>query len=401
MAVGRILRDDGGDVAAGILLKLDKRSLEAPVDVAGFVAEVAESAAESGAIFYALIGRVGAVAGGVGLVEFGLADAALEAHVPVAGGFQQIGQPVDQFAGVVHPDLDEVGVHIAAGVTQDVMQRLGLVDLELGILGKALKLESGVNGADILADAGHVLALFDHQDLRALLGGGHRGHDSAGAAADDEDFGVEGLRDVAFGDNGRFAQPVGIGNDGLCDGDGLAAGLRDTVGHSFFDCVRGDGRAGDGVDVRPLSGQHGLLHVGTDLSADVLRLAGDIDLDVGDGSLAEGHRDGDVAGYASRRGGVSAGSVDGFSRRGTCRCSRFRRGRRGRSLAAAAQNAHSGHAHGASSHAFEKVSAGELFVCHGVSSCIMKIIPKLKASVYCPDASFMRRLSPLPVRPPG
>ena len=46
------------------------------------------------------------------------------------------------------------------------------------------------------------------------------------------------------------------------------------------------------------------------------------------------------------------------------------RGGRSRGFAAAAQHAHRGHAHGARSHAFEKVSAGKLFVCHGVSSYV-------------------------------
>ena len=99
--------------------------------------------------------------------------------------------------------------------------------------------------------------------------------------------------------------------------------------------------------------QHGLLHGGADLAADVLGLAGHVDLAVGDGGLAEGHGDLHVAGDALGGGGVGAGLVEGL---GGGSGGGGRSGS-GAGLGAAAENAHGCHAHRAGGHAFDKVSA--------------------------------------------
>ena len=271
-------------------------------------------------------------------------------HEPVAGGLHEVGQPVDHLAGIVDPYLDEIGIHVTACVADNLLQSLGLVNLELGVLLKALELELGVDRADILTDAGRSFALFNDEDLRALLGGGHGGDPAARAAANHQYLGIQLFLDVGIADLGLGAQPIGVkGLGGLLHNDGLAACLGDAVRNSLLNRVGGNGSAGNSVHVHALRVQNGLLKHGCSLAAELGGLTGGVDLDTEDFALAELHGDLYVAGNAPGGGSVCAGSVKSLGM--------------GLGGLNGAEHTGGGDAHRARSHALQKISAGKFF-CH-------------------------------------
>ena len=312
VAVGGILSDDAGDSAGGnIDVELHQAGVAADLTAALF--DEGLHVGVEGDVVRLALNRVRAVAGGERLIALGMlliADAALELHEPVARAFEDVGQPVDQLAGVVDPGLHEVAVDVAAGIAYDLLQGFGLIDFKFGEVLEALKLQLGVDGADVFLDLGGGVRLLDDEDLCALFRGGHTGNPAAGSAADHQNLSLKLFGDVRFRDFGGLAQPVADGLFTLGEGDRLSARLLNAGRGRLTDGVAGDGGAGDGVDIRALSREDRILHLLADGGADARGLAGDVDGDIRDAVGVEGHGDRDVTADALGRGGIGAGGVD-------------------------------------------------------------------------------------------
>ena len=127
-----VLGNDACDLVTCILLQLDQGGGEAEVNIADFVAVVREEAVDGQSIVIGiLVGLVRAVASGIGLVASGIiqiADAAFQAHVILAVLLEDVGQPVDHFAGLVDPYLDQIAVAVACAVADQLLQSFHLVD---------------------------------------------------------------------------------------------------------------------------------------------------------------------------------------------------------------------------------------------------------------------------------
>ena len=72
-------------------------------------------------------------------------DGALEPHLELAVALYDIGDPVDHRARFVGPQLDEVIVHEAVRVADDILHGLHLVDFKLRKLLEGCKLVTGVH----------------------------------------------------------------------------------------------------------------------------------------------------------------------------------------------------------------------------------------------------------------
>ena len=312
VAVGGVLGDDAGD-SAGRDIDIQLHQAGVAADLTAALFDEGLHVGVEGDVVRLALNRVRAVAGGIGLVALGMlliADAALELHEPVARAFEDVGQPVDQLAGVVDPGLDQVAVDIAAGIAYDLLQGFNLVNLKLGEFLEGFQLQLGVDGADVFLDLGGGVRLLDDEDLCALFRGGHAGNPAAGSAADHQDLGLELFGDVALGDFRGLAQPVADGLFALGEGNRLSARLLNAGRGRLTDGVAGDGCAGDGVDIRALSREDRILHLLADGGADARGLAGDVNGDIRDAVGVEGHGDRDVTADALGRGGIGAGGVD-------------------------------------------------------------------------------------------
>lgn len=115
---------------------------------------------------------------------------------------QTIAVPVDGLSGL----LAEQAHQALVDVTGCDLGHLGDV-IELVDLGAPFLLVTAVDGAQVVADAaaGH---LVDDQGLCAVLGSAAGCKQAARAAADHQNFGLEGVHDVAVSDDGSGAQPL-------------------------------------------------------------------------------------------------------------------------------------------------------------------------------------------------
>ena len=235
-----------------------------------------------------------------------------------------------------------------------------LVDLFLreGVAAPAM-LDIAVDDGVFAGTALRTACLVDGDDLCALFRSrtncGHTGD----AAANDEDIRADLFLNVCVGNLRGFAQPVVLGSRSFRRFSrrrgSRALCLRNAVVCRGADRVAGDGCAGDGIHVTRLSRQNGILHGFADRAADARRLPGDIDHDVGNAGLVEGHRDGDFALKAHCFCGIGAGGV---------LCGLFGGSH---SQSAGSQHACGGKAECACCGSFQKVSAGNQF-CHDASS---------------------------------
>ena len=92
---------------------------------------------------------------------------------------------------------------MAAGVAGRHRDEVELVDLRPFRL-----LIAGVDRAEVLTDTGAGGEAVDTDDLPAVLRGGTHGEHAARAAADHENVGRNGVRDVLLGDFRGLAEPV-------------------------------------------------------------------------------------------------------------------------------------------------------------------------------------------------
>ena len=307
LAVG-VLGDDAGH-AAVLLLELDH--LRVVVEAGALLGGVLlDDLSERDLEFARLrIDReLRRVADGEVLVAgFVVLVAGLMPELDVALG-EAVADPVDGFAGLVAPELDEVLLDVAARVLRGHRDELELVDL-----GAPGLLVAGVDGAEVLADARADGESVDADHLAARFGSGGDGEEAARAAADDENVGLVRGDDVLFGDFGLLAEPVAVVFVGLLVGDdfngNFALGLRNALGGGLGDGLRRDRGAGDAVDFGGLSGHQVLLErVGGGLT-DPRGFVGDVEHDVDDAVGVKGHRDRDFA-DAGGLGGIRAWPVD-------------------------------------------------------------------------------------------
>ena len=233
-----------------------------------------------------------AVAGCIGFITLNMlliAYAAFEAHMPVTGIFEDIGEPVNRLTGIVDPDLDEITVYIAAAVADDLLQSFCLVNFEFGEFLKALKLELRINCADVFFYFSRRFRFFDNENFGTFFSRRHRCNPAAGAAPDNQDFRIQNFGNITIGDLGSFAEPVGRVGFLLTQHNFLAGSLGDTVGCRGFNSIRCNGCSGNGVYIRSLPAEDSLCHLITDFTADVRRFTGNVNLNVGNGTAVKCH----------------------------------------------------------------------------------------------------------------
>ena len=231
---------------------------------------------------------------------------------------QTIAVPVDGLSGL----LAEQAHQALVDVTGCDLGHLGDV-IELVDLGAPFLLVTAVDGAQVVADAaaGH---LVDDQGLCAVLGSAAGCKQAARAAADHQNFGLEGVHDVAVSDDGSGAQPLrgavvhGLG--GLVGG-GQTHGLLNAACGCLLHGLAGDGGTGNAVDLRALGGHQCFLEVRSGIHSQCDGLLGGVHLHFGDGTVAEGHGDGHGTGTGLGS-GVGARGIDarvaGGSRGAVC-----------------------------------------------------------------------------------
>ena len=176
-------------------------------------------------------GRVVDIAG----VDFGVTDFVLQLN-------PHFGEPVG-FTGLIGPELDELLLHVAAGVAGRHGDEVELIDFRPFLL-----LIAGIDRRDVASDTGAGGVTVDTDHLAAVLRRrAHREH-AARAAANDENVGGHGLRNIFLRDLRGFAEPVArvflfcrFLRDHF-NGD-LALRLGDTLGGRLLNGVRGDRRA--------------------------------------------------------------------------------------------------------------------------------------------------------------
>ena len=193
------------------------------------------------------------------------AHGALEIHDQAAVALDDLGEPVDQVAGFVQPQLHQIVVDEAVGVADDVLHGLHLVDLELRELIERGQLQLRVDAADVLARGHNARGAIDAEHLCAVLGGGDDGGQAGGAAAHDQHLDVDGLGDVALGDLRCLTQPTGCTGQLagarvyrlLAGGDGVAVAAAGQRAHGGGADGRDAGALQEGTTIESV-----MLHSG-------------------------------------------------------------------------------------------------------------------------------------------
>ena len=206
---------------------------------------------------------------------------------------QAIAVPVDRFARLFAEELHEVLAQMPGGVLGRHRHEVELVDLRAPGL-----LVPRIQGAEVVPDAGARREAVDADHLCARFRGRRHGEHAARAAADHQNVGFARFRDALFVDLRGFPKPVAVV---LCVrlfnhlNRDLALRLRDALRRRLRNRLRRDGCARDGVDAGALrSDQHALQFLCRRL-ADGRRLVRNVEHDVRNAVLVEGHRDDDVA----------------------------------------------------------------------------------------------------------
>ena len=189
-------------------------------------------------------------------------------------------------------------------------------------------LVAGIQGAQVVADAGSRREAVDADHLCAGFSGRRHGEHAARAAAHHQDVGLARSRNALFVDLGRLPKPVAVvSRVRLFDhlNRNFAFRLRDALRRCLRNRLRRDGCARGGVDARALrSHQHALQFLRSRL-ADGRRLVRNVEHNVRNAVLVEGHRNDDVADARSFR-RVRARAVDAGGRCGEGRAPGRHRG---------------------------------------------------------------------------
>ena len=209
--------------------------------------------------------------------------AAEEQHVVLEFDIHVVAQPLGRVQGVGRQHVVQLG--IAAGLRQVGLHLLHAVHAFLlqPVAGRG-DLATGQQG--VAADVVH---LFDQYDVRAGLLGLDSSSHARAARADHQHIAVIGVLQLR-----RFG--------GLAGGDQafrIDAGLRQGVLHGGDERGRGQGRAGDGLDVHGVAGQHLLLQILHGHVAQALGLFVFQNVDVLDRAALNGDLDGNIAGLAA------------------------------------------------------------------------------------------------------
>ena len=225
---------------------------------------------------------------------------------------QPVAIPVDGLAGLLGPELYQPLIQTACGGLGHLGNIIKLVDL-----GAPFLLVTAVDGAQIVPHTAGS-QLVNDQGLGAVLPRAAGSEQTAGAAAHHQDFGVQGLDDLAVGDLRLVAQP---GRGAVVHGNRLflfhsqAHSLLDAAGCRLLDRFGSDGCARNAVDLGALGGHQSLLELFGRVDSHINGLLGGVYLHLGDGAVAEGHGNGDRA-HASLGSGIGARGVDAGVARG-------------------------------------------------------------------------------------
>ena len=354
VVVGSALGDNAGDAAVGILFQLGKAGVK--VDAVALALDIL--------LKYHVAGLFGAAVVDLLHREHQLALAHLRIIRPfgfIAGGqvtyivvglaFQNAGNKIVHGGRLIDPSLNYALVAATAHGAGDLAQQLGAVNRS-----DALFLcFAAVDGAVPVAGIHNGRILLDDAEVQSVLCSISGCAHTTVASAHNDDIGIPCLSDGSLVDVRLFAQPVVLIAGGqLHAGDhGLALCLCIAALGGLHHGVRGDGGAGNTVDLGR-TGSHQLLAqlIGSG-SAVGSGLAGGVHHHVGDSAVREGHGDldggGDALGSALvGAGGVLAGSTGSGS------------GSRAGGGIAGSQSTGGHTAHGGSSGDLDKALTGDL-----------------------------------------
>ena len=225
---------------------------------------------------------------------------------------QPVAIPVDGLAGLLGPELYQPLIQTACGGLGHLGNIIKLVDL-----GAPFLLVTAVDGAQIVPHTAGS-QLVNDQGLGAVLPRAAGSEQTASAAAHHQDFGVQGLDDLAVGDLRLVAQP---GRGAVVHGNRFflfhsqAHSLLDAAGRRLLDRFGSDGCARNAVDLGALGGHQGLLELLGRVDSHINGLLGGVYLHLGDGAVAEGHGNGNCA-HASLGSGIGTRGVDAGVARG-------------------------------------------------------------------------------------
>ena len=219
---------------------------------------------------------------------------------------QTVAVPVDGLGRLFAPQAHQTLVD----VTGCDLGHFGDV-IELVNLGAPFLLVAAVDRAQIIADAAAGY-LIDDQRLCAVLGSAAGCKQATRAAADHQNFGLEGVHDIAVSNDGGGAQPLrgavvhGLG--GFFGGSKTHCLLNAACG-GLLHGLAGNSGTGNRVDLGALCSHQGFLEVRSGIHSQCDGLLGGVHLYFGDGTVTEGHGDGHSAGTGLGS-GVGAGGVD-------------------------------------------------------------------------------------------
>ena len=136
-----------------------------------------------------------------------------------AGFLEAVLVPVDGLAGILGPNVIQLGVAVVVGVANHIVDDFVLVDFFARFL-----LQAAVERAQVVPDAAANGALLKAHDLGAFFRRRAGGKQARRTGAAHQDFGFDGFDNFVVGDFGRRSQPVCCCACRLFDGFGLACG---------------------------------------------------------------------------------------------------------------------------------------------------------------------------------
>ena len=356
VAILRALGDDARDTAVRVLFQFGKAGLEvhgiaqfldvllqqnvagrAGLGLTGHVVVLLHREEVIGVVLAVLIRPLGLVP-------------CRELALPAVLVFQDAAHEIVHGGRLVDPGLDDPLVALAGSIAGDLAQELGLISG-----GSACVFGSGgIDGTVPVAGVLHGAVLLHHPEVQAVGSGIGSGKHAAVACTDDNDVGVDGLSDGSLIDVRLLAQPVGlIARRQLDRSHGcLALGLCKAALGGFHHGVRGDGGAGNTVDLAVGGREQLLLELVGSGSAVGSGLAGGIHHHIGHSAVRERH--GDLDGRRDALRGALIGTGD-VAARGSGSCTRRS------STALTGGQSTCGHTgHGSSGCDFQKAFAGNL-----------------------------------------
>ena len=309
VVVGSALGDNAGDTAVGILFQLGKAGIK--VDAVALALDILLKYYVAGLFGAAVIDLLHrehqlALAHLRIIRPFGFIAGGQIAHIAVRLAFQNAGNKIVHGSRLVDPSLNYALVAATAHGAGDFTQQFGTVNRSDSLFLRF----TAVDGAVPVTGIHNGRILLDDAEIQTVLRSiGSCAH-TAVACTYNDDVGIPCLGDGSLVDVGLFAQPIALVTGGqLHAGDhGLALGLCVAALGGLHHGIRGDGRAGNAVDLGRTGSKQLLAQLIGSGSTVGSSLAGGVHHHVRHSTVGEGH--GDLDGGRDALGSALVGAGD-------------------------------------------------------------------------------------------